>query len=224
LANFLAREKVTYEQFGNALELLNSGDMTGVSWADEIAFAFKAAIDSAAEIARKHQMSRAFAIAPTASCSYKSKDLEGNTCTPEIMPPIARLVDRDSDTFGVQAYDYGNVEIASEVGWDAFKKVADNLLILFQETGLFHGYSFNSWSDVVTYDNDFILNWLDSPQTSLYYSLQVMPDTQNKTDALAALSEDYRDLFGFGGLDTSKFEDDEEVSGFCPSSCTSCAE
>jgi hypothetical protein len=140
------------------------------------------------------------------------------------MPPIARLVDRDSDTFGVQAYDYGNVEIASEVGWEAFKKVADNLLILFQETGLFHGYSFNSWSDVVTYDNDFILNWLDSPQTSLYYSLQVMPDTQNKTDALAALSEDYRDLFGFGGLDTSKFEDDEEVSGFCPSSCTSCAE
>jgi hypothetical protein len=36
-----------------------------------------------------------------------------------------------------------------------------------------------------------------SPQTSLYYSLQVMPDTQAKDDALAALDEDFRDLFGF---------------------------
>ena len=29
--------------------------------------------------------------------------------------------------------------------------------------------------------------WLLSPQTSLYYSLQVMSDTQDKTDAYAAL-------------------------------------
>ena len=62
-------------------------------------------------------------------------------------------------------------------------------------TGLLHGYSFNSWSDVVTYDNAFIEEWLRSPQTSLYYSLQVMGDTQDKSDAYAALDteevEDY---------------------------------
>jgi hypothetical protein len=52
-----------------------------------------------------------------------------------------------------------------------------------------HGYSMNSWSDVVTYNQSFIEEWLDSPQTSLYYSLQVMPDTQDKSDALAALDE-----------------------------------
>ena len=56
-------------------------------------------------------------------------------------------------------------------------------------TGLLHGYSFNSWSDVVEYDNAFVEEWLQSPQTSLYYSLQVMSDTQDKTDAYAALAQ-----------------------------------
>ena len=140
-------------------------------------------------MARGHNMVRAFAIAPTASCSYKSKDLDGYTCTPAIAPPIARTVDRDSGTFGVHTYDYGDVEIASEVGWDAYKKVADELMKMLNITGLLHGYSFNSWSYVVTYDNAFVQEWLDSPQTSLYYSLQVMGDVQDKTDAYAALDQ-----------------------------------
>ena len=134
-------------------------------------------------------MARAFAIAPTASCSYKSKDLKGYTCTPEIAPPIAKSVDRDSGTFGVERVQYGDVEIASEVGWDAYKKVADQTMIMLDNTGLLHGYSFNSWSDVVTYNEQFVEEWLKSPQTSLYYSLQVMGDTQDKTDAYAALDQ-----------------------------------
>jgi hypothetical protein len=79
------------------------------------------------------------------------------------------------------------VEIASEVGWDAYRKVADNIMRLLNSTGLLHGYSMNSWSDVVNYNQSFIEEWLNSPQTSLYYSLQVMPDTQDKSNALAAL-------------------------------------
>jgi hypothetical protein len=143
-------------------------------------------------------MDRAFAIAPTASCSYNNVDLRGYTTAPELAPPISRHVDRDSGTFGVQSYDYPpDIEIASEVGWEAYKKVVDGLVRLFQSSLLFHGYSFNSWSDVVTYDREFIYEWMYSPQTSLYYSLQVMPDTQAKDDALAALDEDFRDLFGF---------------------------
>ena len=43
---------------------------------------------------------------------------------------------------------------------------------------------------MVTYDNAFIEEWLDSPQTSLYYSLQVMGDVQDKSSAYAALEED----------------------------------
>ena len=122
-------------------------------------------------------------------CSYRSKDLDGFTCTPEIAPPIARTVDRDSGTFGVETYNYGEVEIASEVGWENYKRVCDGLMTLYSRTGLLHGYSFNSWSDVVTYDENFVEEWLASPQTSLYYSLQVMGDVQDKSDAYAALDE-----------------------------------
>ena len=121
--------------------------------------------------------------------AIRSKDLDGFTCTPEIAPPIARTVDRDSGTFGVETYEYGEVEIASEVGWENYKRVCDGLMILYSRTGLLHGYSFNSWSDVVTYDENFVEEWLASPQTSLYYSLQVMGDVQDKSDAYAALDE-----------------------------------
>ena len=189
LANLLKLNKVSYDSFGSALAKVNAGEsVDGI--AGEIAWQFKLGIESAASVARVNRMVRAFAIAPTASCSYRSKDLDGYTCTPEIAPPIARSIDRDSGTFGVEHYDYGDVEIASEVGWDAYKKVADQLMIMLENTGLLHGYSFNSWSDVVTYDRNFVEEWLLSPQTSLYYSLQVMNDTQDKTSAYAALGED----------------------------------
>ena len=201
LSNFLRREGVTYEDFGYALEEINKGIPNTNQEAHDIAWNLKQAIENAAFIARQHNMDRAFAIAPTASCSYKSKDLDGYTATPEIAPPIARTVDRDSGTFGVEHFEYGDVEIASEVGWDAYKRVADELMIMLDNTGLLHGYSFNSWSDIVTYDRNFIEEWLQSPQTSLYYSLQVMGDVQDKSDAYAALDkaevDDYlQDILG----------------------------
>ena len=189
LANLLRRYSVTYEEFGAALHLVNSGESHPQTRAGQLAMDLQKGINKAADIARENNMVRAFAIAPTASCSYRSEDLDGYTATPEIAPPISRKVDRDSGTFGVQSYDYGDVEIASEVGWYGYKKVADELMIMLNNTGLLHGYSFNSWSDVVTYDREFVEEWLVSPQTSLYYSLQVMGDTQDKTDAYAALDQ-----------------------------------
>ena len=188
LANFLRKQQITYADWGKALEKVNTKQPL-VSATEHLANIFKDAINAAAEVARENYMVRAFAIAPTASCSYRSKDLDGFTATPEIAPPIARSVDRDSGTFGVEYFDYGEVEIASEVGWDAYKRVADQTMIMFNNTGLLHGYSFNSWSDVVTYDRQFVEEWLVSPQTSLYYSLQVMGDVQDKTDAYAALDQ-----------------------------------
>ena len=187
LANLLRRYGVTYEQFGEALEQYNSNKKNIHSAAYELVSQLASGINQAATVAREHNMVRAFAIAPTASCSYRSVDLDGYTCTPEIAPPISQTVDRDSGTFGVQTYNYGDVEIASEVGWDNYKRVADGIMTMLNRTGLLHGYSFNSWSDMVTYDNAFVEEWLRSPQTSLYYSLQVMSDTQDKTDAYAAL-------------------------------------
>ena len=196
LANLLRRYDVTYADFANALEYKDCSPN-----ANNIVVALEEGIEGAAYIAKTNNMERAFAIAPTASCSYRSQDLDGFTATPEIAPPIARSVDRDSGTFGVQRYEYGDVEIASEVGWDAYKKVADQLMIMFDKTGLLHGYSFNSWSDVIEYDTKFVEEWLASPQTSLYYSLQVMGDVQDKSDAYAALDkaevDDYlQDILG----------------------------
>jgi len=190
LANLLRRYGVTYKEFGEALATVNSGKaITEFTPGISLALEFKSGVAQAASIARFNNMDRAFAIAPTASCSYRYKDPDGYTATPEIAPPIARQVDRDSGTFGVQSYDYGQVEIASEVGWDAYRKVADGIMTMLDATGLLHGYSFNSWSDVITYDEAFIEEWLASSQTSLYYSLQVMGDTQDKTSAYAALDE-----------------------------------
>ena len=188
LANFLANNNITYAQFGEALKSVNDGE-SYEGYAGMAARELYLGVTEAANIARENNMVRAFAIAPTASCSYRSKDLKGFTATPEIAPPIARTVDRDSGTLGVERVEYGNVEIASEVGWDVYKKVADELMVMLRRTDLLHGYSFNSWSDMVTYDEAFIDEWLKSPQTSLYYSLQVMGDVQDKSDAYAALDQ-----------------------------------
>ena len=188
LSNFLANNNITYAEFGKALEATNYAEPYE-GYAGLAARELFLGIQKAANIARANNMSRAFAIAPTASCSYRSRDLHGYTATPEIAPPIARTVDRDSGEFGVEQVQYGNVEIASEVGWENYKKVADQIMIMLDRTGLLHGYSFNSWSDMVTYDEAFIEEWLKSPQTSLYYSLQVMGDTQDKSDAYAALDQ-----------------------------------
>ncbi len=190
LANLLRRYGITYQALGQALSYLNDGIIpVEADGAYVLAKELQAGIQAAAEVAKFNNMDRAFAIAPTASCSYRYKDLDGYTTCPEIAPPIARQVDRDSGTFGVQSFDYGPVEIASEVGWENYKRVTDGIVRLLDTTGLLHGYSFNSWSDVITYDEAFIEEWLDSPQTSLYYSLQVMGDVQDKSSAYAALDE-----------------------------------
>ena len=189
LANLLRRNGVTYAEFGDALEAMNNKEPHERTPASLLAHEIRKGVEAAAHTARLNNMVRAFAIAPTASCSYRYKDPDGYTTCPEIAPPISTEVDRDSGTFGVEHYDYGNVEIASKVGWETYRKVADNIMRLLDSTGLLHGYSMNSWSDVVDYNQSFIEEWLTSPQTSLYYSLQVMPDTQDKSDAMAALEE-----------------------------------
>jgi hypothetical protein len=121
LANLLKQSGVTYKQFGEALKDIRLNGQMAQTPAHILAAEINAGITAAAHVARENKMDRAFAIAPTASCSYRYKDLEGYTTCPEIAPPIARQVDRDSGTFGVQSFDYGPVEIASEVGWEGLQ-------------------------------------------------------------------------------------------------------
>ena len=224
LANFLANHGISYKDFGEVLELLTGDEAFTVDWGNpaiRAALALEEAIDAAAEVARAHGMERAFCIAPTASCSYRYLDSKGFTTAPEIAPPIGRLVDRDSGTFGVESFDYGEVEIAAEVGWPTFFKVANGIVKLFQNTGLFHGYSCNHWSDQVVYSREFLQNWLESPQTSLYYALQVTPQTQRKDDAYAALDDDFKEMFG---LNTDEAIEDAAACNLDAGFCSSCAE
>ena len=224
LANFLALEGVTYAEFGEALNqhLYESFDTTVTPAARKIVLALQDGINEAAAVAKAANMDRAFAIAPTASCSYRYTDRAGYTTAPEIAPPIGRLVDRDSSTFGVSQYDYGDVEVAETVGWQAYKTVVDGIVEMLNRTGLNHGYSFNTWSDVVTYDQKLIDDWLASPQTSMYYSLQVMQNTQAKDDALAALDGDFGTMFGF---DDDLTEEEKIITPYNDqAACVGCAE
>ena len=224
LANLLALEGVSYAEFGEALtlHLYEDYDTSVTPAARNIVKALQEGIDAAAAVARMADMDRAFAIAPTASCSYRYKDRAGYTTAPEIAPPIGRTVDRDSSTFGVETFDYGEVETAESIGWDAYTRVVDGICEMLDRTGLFHGYSFNSWSDVVMYTPEFVERWLESPQTSMYYSLQVMQNTQAKDDALAALDGDFGTMFGFDEITDN---DDDILDVFNdPASCVGCAE
>ena len=222
LANFLANEGVSYEHFGKALETYLDDDLENwnTKWlgtiAGEIVWKLDDAIQAAAEVARAHGMERAFCIAPTASCSYRYLDKKGFTTTPEIAPPIDRVVDRDSETMGVERFEYGAVEIAEEVGWENYSRMANGLVSLYQETGLFHGYSMNFWSDLVICDRDFLQEWLDSSQTSMYYALQVQSGTQAKDSVGVELGESLNDFFNL--------EDDTEACPLDAGFCSSCAE
>ena len=224
LANFLANEGVSYEDFGKALEayVSVSNDLSEweTKWCDTIAghivWKLDDAIEDAAAVARGYGMERAFCIAPTASCSYRYLDKKGFTTAPEIAPPIDRVVDRDSETMGVERFEYGAVEIAEQVGWKAFRKVVDGIVSLYQQTGLFHGYSMNFWSDLVICDRDFLQEWLDSPQTSMYYALQVQSGTQAKDSVGVELGESLNDFFNL--------EDDTEACPLDAGFCSSCAE
>jgi hypothetical protein len=56
----------------------------------------------------------------------------------------------------------------------------------------------------------------------MYYSLQVMQNTQAKDDALAALDGNFGTMFGFDELDA---EQDDVLDIFNdPASCVGCAE
>jgi len=200
LANFLALHKVSYKQLADAIDSYYR--LEADNWiqhkhstAEQIVAALVQGFQISASVAREKGMKRAFSIAPTASCSYRYLDRKGFTTAPEIAPPIAREVDRDSGTFGVESFNYGNVEIAGEVGWYDYQRVANGIAQMLNDTNLFHGYSFNSWSDVVTYNRTFLQDWLNSPQTSLYYSLQVLPNTQRKDDAYAVLDKEFQEIF-----------------------------
>jgi hypothetical protein len=220
LANLLAIEGVTYLELVQALSLAfkdgkypitTKYSQKALDIVDSLIFGYR----KGAEIAKKYGMERAFTIAPTATCSYNHVDREGYTTAPEIAPPINRSIERDSATFGVKSYDYHpKTEIAAEVGWETFFKLNSYFQRLMDSTGLGHSISMNWWSDMIYADQKFIQDFLDSPIKSLYYSLPVKPNTQDKS-TFTVPSGEIIDFSIFG------FEPQAESSRI---HCTSCSE
>ena len=192
LSNLLAIEGVSYKAFVSALRFRNlhpsSEPPAGITMAHAIVVALECGYKEAAKVAKRYGMSRAFTVAPTASCAYRYKDREGYTTSPEIAPPISKEIDRDSTTLGVASYQFHpKCEIAQEVGWDTFFELNCEWQVMMDKTHMAHAISMNWWSDMVKMNREFISRWLNSPLKSLYYSLQVQPDTQDKTDVYSAL-------------------------------------
>jgi Ribonucleotide reductase, barrel domain len=179
LSNLLAIEKVTYADFVDALEIVlgSNNDSNCSEKAMSIAYAVLAGHDRAAAVARKHGMERAFTIAPTATCSYRYRDRDGYTTSPEISPPnchpVTKSVIRESETFGDIPYDYHpSCETTTDVDWNTQYRLMKAWQRLMNSTGLAHAISFNIW-DKAGVDKAFVADWLESPLKTTYYSLRV---------------------------------------------------
>jgi hypothetical protein len=185
LANFLAIQGITYDTFVNAFERFLD------RWAsipEEQQLASLAAIAPAetdvanravlflalgylrsAKIARNYGMERAFTIAPTATSSFHYRDAHGYVTAPNIAPPIALSVLRDSQEFGLWEADYHPyAETAAQVGFDVYFRLACCFQRLMNSTGLAHAISFDLW-DQQPIDVQFLSRWLDSPLLTTYY-------------------------------------------------------
>lgn len=204
LANLLKLEGITYAQLTRALrQQVNSLKARGVNGVstklqDYLAMGYKvgsgfgcnnhelwasaiiAAHSEAARVADRHGMKRAFAIAPTANVSYRYTDREGFVCTPEISPPIGKTVDRLSETVEEkEMFNYGNVEIASEVGYAVYFELASLFQEIMDLTGLGHSISFNIWED---FDFEHMQKWANSTLKATYYRLDVDQSFLDKSD------------------------------------------
>lgn len=185
LANMLAYFGVSYVEFVNAMENLVYGGAVSSSLASQLAIAFEEGYEKVAREAKRLGYERVFAIEPTASCSFKQKDLRGFTCTPEISPPVCHpvtKVTRRQAQDGYQDYQYPtNVEVA---GIDVPFKVYDRLCAVFQTlantTGLAQGISYNWWLDKPVNEDTFT-DWYDSPLKTIYYRWATASTSQDKT-------------------------------------------
>lgn len=194
LANLLAIRGIKYQDFIDSFERAvedlyeyeNIDHLTccqlaaygECSPADKLACEFIEGVLSAANVAKKHGMVRAFAIAPTASISYRGKDKEGYTTTPEISPPISDLVERVSP-LGNHTYQYHpDVETAKEVGFNNYFRLVNTFQKLHEFTGLAHAISFNLWEDI---NLDWIEKWMDSNIRNTYYKLTIENDYLDKS-------------------------------------------
>ena len=180
MANMLAHFKVTYLEFVEALEGKGQNKT-----AIQLASAFKTGYGMASINFKLHGFERAWTIEPTATCSYKQKDLYGYTTTPEISPPVCHPVTKVARRQAQDIYeDYQyppNVEVAGiDVDDDVYTRLCCAFQSLMNDTGLAQMISYNWWLTRSINKASFE-EWLDSPLQSIYYRWAVSSDSQDKT-------------------------------------------
>lgn len=212
LANLLARLEISYDDFADAMRVVTRNESNfDISFkAHNLALAFQKGYQSAAIIAKAQGFERFFAIEPTASVSYASKDLAGYTCTPEISPPVCHpetKVSRRQTANGAEDYQYHpNTEIAEkDVSFETYTSLCESFQTMQEQTGLAHGTNYNAW--LVQYPTvEWFTDWMASSLISIYYRWSTQYDTQDKT----SIGEVTKESEEFWSFDDEGEEEQEE--------------
>jgi hypothetical protein len=187
LANMLAIHDTSYADFVADLEDCNKG----IGSSDTVAYWMHKAHMEAGEVASLYRMERAFVVAPTANCSRYYQDSDGFTTAPEISPPLAFEVDRDSGTFGVETYEYHpKSELASEVGWAVQWRLLNAWQIMMDQTGVAHAISANIWNDQKVTADWISSVFMPSALKTTYYRLKVDQTALDKSQVVLSHSSD----------------------------------
>jgi hypothetical protein len=192
LGNLLASQGVTYKDLASALKLVResfkSEDSNNLSDhpAVQLALRLYKGYILASRIAMDMGYERAFAIAPTASVSYRNVDFRGFTCTPEISPPVCnpttKIVRRlASEGTTVRQYPH-DVEVANiDVPWETYDELVNEWQLMQDVGGLAHAISYNWWS-TKPFTQENLQAFMDSPRKTIYYAYPVEVDAADKTN------------------------------------------
>lgn len=182
LASMLAIHECSYKQFVEDLSRVNQNLPVNVN---SVAFQLNEAYQAAAKIADSYYMDRAFTVAPTANSHRNYEDADGFTTSAEISPPINYSIDRDSELFGVETYEFHPlIEIAKDVGWDTQWKLLNEYQTMMDNTDLAHAISANIWLEQHI-NSDWIVNtFMPSSLKTTYYRLPINQDALDKTQVI----------------------------------------
>lgn len=187
LANLLAAQDISYVDFATSMaKLCHQPELITFELpSDRLAVYFSLGYKKAADFAKSKGYRRFFAIEPTATCSYKQKDLAGYTTAPEISPPTCHPVTKISTRIalgGSEDYQYPpKVECSgTDVSFAVYTSLAESFQLLADSTGLGQGISYNWWLDEPVTSASF-LRWVESPLKTIYYRWATSSSNQDKT-------------------------------------------
>lgn len=185
LANMLAHFGVKYSELLAAMQKQLAGSKMSNSTADQIAQGFADGYKRVEVEAKALKYERVFAIEPTASCSFKQKDLRGFVTTPEISPPVCHPVTKVTRRQAADGYidaQYPlNVEVAGvDVDWQTYEGLCSCFQEMADRTGLAQGISYNWWLEKPVNEDTF-KDWWESNLKTIYYRWKTSSADQDKT-------------------------------------------